>query len=173
MVLYKDFVWLTRLESSTSCRMCGLTRWINSQMYLLHGTGPFGSIITFVPSSAGQLSYLIFLAAGDSVLLLTIIGSGTGTFRSVCTSLNSLLRNNGVSSSSFSLTIFSGKPLSTSCSAFDFRESLYSCTCEQLNYLTSVYNCKFVSKCLPFLSWRLPSFYLLALGKYFIKKIYN
>lgn len=58
---------LTKLESSKSCLMYGLTIKIRSHSFLLQGTGPFGSTITLVPLvSSALLSNLSFFEAGAS-----------------------------------------------------------------------------------------------------------
>lgn len=137
--------------------MCGLTRWMSSHKLLLHGTGPFGRIITFVPCSGRKLSAnFAFLAAGASELLLTMMGSGTGTLSSWWTSESSRFRNNGVSKSSFSLTILSGNPFRTNCSAFDMRESLYSCTCNTLPHALELALSRVSQPYTPSLRWRPP-----------------
>lgn len=119
--------------------MCGLTIATMSIKCLLQSTGPEGNAITLVPSSEILLSYFVFFVGGKSLWLLNTMGSGTGMFKSWCTSAKSLFLNCVVSSISFSLTIVSGKPFSTRSSAFDLRDSLYSWTCYTKNIFKNVF----------------------------------
>lgn len=120
------------LQSSTNLRMMGFTILIISQRGPLQATEPEGKHITFAPvivfeSERGRLllgCWSPTTSMSLMTLLFRITGSGTGMFKSWCTSMKLRSLNTGVASSSFSSTIFSGKPWIMSCSAFLIREFL-------------------------------------------------
>lgn len=83
-IKFKTQKILTKLESSTSSLMCGLTRWMRSLSGLLHGTVPFGKAYTREPSfvvllDTSEESIRWRLALGS---LAADAGGGTGMFKS-------------------------------------------------------------------------------------------
>lgn len=120
---------LTKFESSTSFLIWGLTNSTISTICLLVGTVPKDNAKTLLPMLLGPsfdmlLSYFVFFAGGKSLSLFRTMGSGTGMFKSWCTSAKARSLNSRDSNNLFNVTIISGNPLNTNASAFVLTLSL-------------------------------------------------